>query len=87
MHNNYDYPLGADNSSAPWNEKQEKEKEIEVTAYLTFKRELIVEVPESEANNLSVIKEAVADRIHLSDCIETNSENDWYMENFEVGIN
>lgn len=39
MYNNYDYPLGADNSSAPWNqvENSEIERDCEVTEIITRK--------------------------------------------------
>ena len=39
MYNNYDYPLGADNSSAPWNqvENLEIERDCEVTETITRK--------------------------------------------------
>lgn len=37
MYNNYDYPLGADNSSAPWNqvENSEIERDCKVTETIT----------------------------------------------------
>lgn len=37
MYNNYDYPLGADNSSAPWNqvENSEIERDCKVTEAIT----------------------------------------------------
>lgn len=39
MYNNYDYPLGADNSSAPWNqvENSEIERDCEVTETISRK--------------------------------------------------
>lgn len=39
MYNNYDYPLGVDNSSAPWNEvdNPEIERDCEVTETITKK--------------------------------------------------
>ena len=39
MYNNYDYPLGADNPSAPWNqvENSEIERDCEVTETITRK--------------------------------------------------
>ncbi len=39
MYNNYDYPLGADNSSAPWNqvENSEIERDCEVTETIARK--------------------------------------------------
>lgn len=39
MYNNYDYPLGADNSSAPWNqvENSEIERDCEITETIARK--------------------------------------------------
>lgn len=41
---NYNYPIGADNSTAPWNEKTIPEKEIEVTVSITLSKTVKVEV-------------------------------------------
>ena len=42
--NNYDYPLGADNDSAPWNQKDFPEKEIEVTVSITLSKTVKINV-------------------------------------------
>jgi hypothetical protein len=43
--NNYDYPAGADNSSAPWNEPADlPEKEIEVTVSITMSKTFTIKV-------------------------------------------
>ena len=43
--NNYDYPIGADNDSeAPWNEKSNKPKKVEVTVSITLSKTVEVEV-------------------------------------------
>lgn len=36
--NNYDYPVGSDNSNAPWNENPPEPLEIEINAEITIKR-------------------------------------------------
>ena len=36
--NNYDYPVGADNKDAPWNEKSNKPKKVEVTVSITLSK-------------------------------------------------
>lgn len=42
--NNYDYPEGADNSSAPWNEEDKKSKEIEVCISVTLSKTVKIKV-------------------------------------------
>lgn len=42
--NNYDYPEGADNSAAPWNEKYKKEKEIKVCISVTLSKSVKIRV-------------------------------------------
>jgi hypothetical protein len=34
MYNNYDYPVGADNSNAPWNEEDNKERKFDM--YISY---------------------------------------------------
>ena len=48
---NYNYPLGADNSSAPWNRKENPEKEIEVCVSITLSKTVKIKV--SDYNILS----------------------------------
>ena len=43
--NNYDYPIGADNDpEAPWNEKSNKPKKVEVTVSITLSKTVEVVV-------------------------------------------
>ena len=42
--NNYDYPLGADNDSAPWNQEKLPEREIEVTVSITLSKTAKIKV-------------------------------------------
>lgn len=42
--NNYDYPLGVDNDNAPWNQRNNPEREIEVTVSLTLSKTMKVKV-------------------------------------------
>lgn len=46
--NNYDYPLGADDSSAPWNEKELPPIKIPVTVSITLSKQFEVEVNDYE---------------------------------------
>lgn len=41
---NSNYPMGADNSSAPWNQKDLKEKDIEVTISITLSKTVTISV-------------------------------------------
>lgn len=36
MYNNYDYPMGADTPDAPWNEKENEEREFDVIVTQTL---------------------------------------------------
>ena len=42
--NNYEYPIGADNSSAPWNQEDNKPRKIKVTVSQTVSATLEIEV-------------------------------------------
>ena len=46
--NNYDYPEGADISSAPWNQEEQDSELIEVTVSQTFSKQLDIEVDDYE---------------------------------------
>lgn len=73
MYNNYDYPLGADNSSAPWNqvENSEIERDCEVTETITRKITL---------STTDYIAEEDRDD-DFGKCISTDtSETDWEEE-------
>lgn len=38
MYNNYDYPMGADNERAPWNEEGQPEREFDVIVTQTLEK-------------------------------------------------
>lgn len=42
--NNYDYPMGADTSDAPWNQVNNPEREIEVTVSVTLSKTVKIKV-------------------------------------------
>lgn len=44
MYDNYNYPLGADNPDAPWNQEENPEREIEVTVSVTLSKTIKVKV-------------------------------------------
>ena len=65
--NNYDYPMGADTSNAPWNQVKLPEREIEVTVSITISKTVKVLV-----NDYKVDTSDDEDGIHTfydySDC-------------------
>ena len=60
--NNYDYPIGLDNNpEAPWNEKSNKPKKVEVTVSITLSKTVEVEVDdysieETDEDGTTIIK-------------------------------
>lgn len=44
MYDNYNYPVGADNADAPWNQADNPEREVEVTVSITLSKTLKVRV-------------------------------------------
>jgi hypothetical protein len=42
MYDNYHYPLGADNESAPWNQKENPEEEFNVTIVETLSKNVTI---------------------------------------------
>lgn len=56
---NYNYPEGADNSLAPWNQEEQDSELIEVTISQTFSKQLDIEVDDYET-----VKDADEDGIY-----------------------
>ncbi len=44
MYDNYNYPVGADTPSAPWNQEENPEREIEVTISVTLSKTVKIKV-------------------------------------------
>lgn len=44
MYDNYNYPVGADNADAPWNEDIKEPQEVEVTVSITLSKTVKVKV-------------------------------------------
>lgn len=44
MYDNYNYPVGADNAEAPWNQVDNPEREIEVTVSVTLSKTVKIKV-------------------------------------------
>lgn len=42
--NNYNYPVGSDNSTAPWNQEEIEPKDIEVTISITLSKTVVLSV-------------------------------------------
>lgn len=94
--NNYDYPIGADNKSAPWNEKENSEREIEVTISVTLSKTTKIKVSDYEITNSGKdedgeyfeeidysncdLEEAVKEQIKLPQ----DTYKDWNIDDFEI---
>ena len=82
--NNWDYPLGADNEDAPWNEKSVTPKPVEVTISMSISKTVKVYVDDYTVDKYGYdfsdcdIKQAVIDQIKLPDI------KDWNLDEFEV---
>lgn len=57
--NNYDYPLGSDNSDAPWNQVDKPEMEIEVLVSVTLSKVVKIKVKDYEDNGWSKDEDGV----------------------------
>ena len=69
--NNYDYPVGADNDpEAPWNEKSNKPKKVEVTVSITLSKTVEIEERERlQKEKLAEMKEQQTEAVK-----ETNED-------------
>lgn len=85
--NNYDYPAGADNEDAPWNEKTKK---ILVTVSMTISKDVEIEVPEQY--DPEYLQEYVEDQVFLPgnwygyqyNNKVANDLADWFIDDFTV---
>lgn len=75
--NNYDYPAGADNDLAPWNEKT---KTISVTISMTISKSVSVKVPTNLNIDTYELKRLVNEQITLP----TDNDDSWYIDDFTV---
>lgn len=57
---NYNYPEGADNNLAPWNQKEQESELIEVTISQTFSKQLEIEV-----DDYKTIKDSDEDGVYF----------------------
>ena len=94
--NNYDYPVGADNKDAPWNEKSNKPKKVEVTVSITLSKTVEVEVDdytteethEDDCHGVtyyfdeSNLEQAVRSQIDLP----SKKYSDWSEDDFVVNL-
>lgn len=75
--NNYDYPAGADNSSAPWNEKT---KTISVTISMTISKSVNIKVDTDLNLDKYELKRLVEEQIELP----IDNDSSWYIDDFTV---
>ena len=77
--NNYDYPAGADNGPAPWNEET---KETSVTISLTISKSVTL----THDSNLNLdsyeLKRLVEEQVTLP----TDEDDSWYIDDFIINI-
>jgi hypothetical protein len=97
--NNYDYPMGADTSDAPWNQESPKPRTIEVTVSITLSKTVRIKVDDYIAEEYSDedgyhgisydysecnLEQAVRDQITLPNNVE--EFNDWIEDDFAVNL-
>lgn len=78
-----DYPLGADNSSAPWNQSEET-TDIDVCVCLSISTDVTIKVDKNMVDSLTQadLIEAVKEQIQLP--IQEKKYSDWVVDDFEV---
>lgn len=77
--NNYDYPVGADNSDAPWNER---EVTTSVTISMTISKSVQIEHDEHLILDREELERLVQEQITLP----TDNDESWYIDDFIVLI-
>lgn len=77
---NYNYPIGSDNSNAPWNQEPLKSQSVEVVVSITLSKVLIVDAYEDDNGELD-LKGAVMDQVVLP------GDSTWSVDDFEVVSN
>lgn len=77
--NNYDYPLGADNAKAPWNEPPKVT--MDVTVSVSISKTMPIEVDNYDVD-LDTIKEEVERQVKLP--WNTSEWDDWTVDEFSV---
>lgn len=77
--NNYDYPVGADNSDAPWNER---EVTTSVTISMTISKSVQIEHDEHLILDREELERLVKEQITLP----TDNDESWYIDDFIVII-
>lgn len=97
--NNYDYPMGADTSDAPWNQEDPKPRTIEVTVSITLSKTVRIKVDDYIAEEYSDedgyhgisydysecnLEQAARDQITLPNNVE--EFNDWIEDDFAVNL-
>lgn len=93
---NYNYPIGSDNQSAPWNQVDNPKREIEVTASITLSKTFKVTVTDYEIIDSGKDEdENYFEDINYSNCdLKEAVENqiilpqakfpDWNIDDYEV---
>lgn len=99
MYDNYNYPVGADNAEAPWNQTDNPEREVEITVSITLSKTLKVRVNDYQIVDSGKDEDGeYFEDIDYSDCDLKNAvENqyvlpqdkfkDWDIDDYEVILN
>ena len=97
--NNYDYPIGSDTPTAPWNKIDPEPKKIKVTVSITLSKTVEVEVTDYTAeedydedgyNGINYdysecdLEKAVRDQVTLPNSV--GEFNDWVEDDFAVNL-
>ena len=87
MYNNYDYPCGADNPRAPWNEVELPPKDVEVTVSVTLSKTVKITVDDYQIDEEGYcdfsecdLHKAVKEQIKLPQQLC----EDWEIDEFEI---
>lgn len=93
----YNYPIGADNPDAPWNQRELEPKEVEVTVSITLSKTVKIKVSDYQAEEYKDedgfpcidydfsecnLSQAVIEQVTLPNSVE--EFKDWNEDDFEV---
>ena len=80
MYDNYNYPVGADNAEAPWNQVDPPEKEIEVTVSVTLSKTIKVKVSDYEIVDSGKDEDGeYFEEVDYSNCDLSLTKDDFYV--------
>lgn len=93
---NYNYPIGADNDLAPWNQEENPEREIEVTVSVTLSKTIKIKVSDYDIIDSGKDEDGeYFEEVNYSNCdlkeavinqelLPQNKFPDWNVDDFEI---